>query len=858
MRLSHCWIACLMALLPLLRAPAFSQPPPPERTIDVDDAANEEVLNREIWETMKGLPYATAKAYAARRQRESPPREATVSLPSGWKLTPAGTQTPVGRLPYTAVPFAGQIVVLNNGYYTGAAKAEVSIVDPATAAVNRTLAFDSLFPSAVVRGSDLFISGGIGRKVYRLNERFETVQTYTVNGYAGALAMIDSGHLAVAILTAGGTPADFNKGLYQQGKIAIVNVASGAIEQEEQLGYFPYALCHAGGKLYAALLGENKVVALDEHLKVTKTISVGAAPQQIVADGDTLYVVNSNSDSVSLIDTTRDEVRATISVRGNHTEFGSAPTSIAVDADRLYVTLANMNAIAIFDKKSRRSLGTIPTGWYPTCVLADDTRLVYLSAKGLRPRRPNPQGPQPTAGPRNGPDYVLTLLNGSLGIVPKTDIAPHLREWTRTVAEGSPLFSPASGIRLPIKHIFYIVRENRTYDQVMGDLPQANGDPFLTLFGRDITPNGHRIAEDFVTLDNYYADGEISVLGHSFTTSGYAGPFLEWLGNAAYSGKYKSYPFGTVPGVTSPAYLWDALDAKRVDYRIYGENYFLYTRAYDILRETLGADSPVARKFHARTMELASVTDRGNLFYKFAQSYYGKAQTVRDAEKLMEDAAFVRGLSQFLVGDDRLTTALTDQPRLKRKFAEYLYRYPANYRSWDLTVSDLDRFTAWKTDFDDQVKRGKVAHLHYIWLPNDHTAGAGPTPLPPDQFVAQNDAALGNILETISHSPIWKESLILVTEDDAQNGPDHVDATRTVCLAAGPYVKRGAVVSDRYDQLSLLRTIELLLGLSPLNRSDALAVPMLGIFTDQPDFRPFDRPSLSSHLSEADKARAAR
>ena len=319
-----------------------------------------------------------------------------------------------------------------------------------------------------------------------------------------------------------------------------------------------------------------------------------------------------------------------------------------------------------------------------------------------------------------------------------------------------------------------------------------------------------------MTLDSYFADGEISVLGHSFTTSGYASPFLEWLGNATYSGRYKSYPFGTVPGVTSPSYLWDALDEKHVDYRIYGENYFLYTRAFSILQEAFGPESEIVGKYRARTMELASKTDRGGLFYNFARGYYGRAQTVRDAETLLHEPAFVEGLSQILLGDGSLSAAMEERPRLCRKFAEYLFRYPFNYRSWDLAFSDLDRARVWKADFEDQLlKRGKLARLHYIWLPNDHTAGAGPIPLPPDQLVAQNDAALGKIIETISHTPVWKESLVLVTEDDAQNGPDHVDATRTVCLAIGPYIKRGEVVSDRYDQLSLLRTIELILGLSP-------------------------------------------
>lgn len=212
-------------------------------------------------------------------------------------------------------------------------------------------------------------------------------------------------------------------------------------------------------------------------------------------------------------------------------------------------------------------------------------------------------------------------------------------------------------------------------------------------------------------------------------------------------------------------------------------------------------------------------------------------------------------LSHFLTGDNTLAKALSGDERLRRHFADYLYHYPFNYRSWDLKYSDLDRVKAWKSDFETQLKLGQVAQLHYIWLPNDHTDGMKTETLNVYQFMAQNDAALGRIVEIISKSPVWKESLILVEEDDAQNGPDHVDATRTVALAAGPYVKRGAVVSDRYDQLSMLRTIEVLLGLKSLNSSEQLAVPMFGIFTEKPDFKPFVLTRTSGRLAPADLER---
>jgi hypothetical protein len=430
-----------------------------------------------------------------------------------------------------------------------------------------------------------------------------------------------------------------------------------------------------------------------------------------------------------------------------------------------------------------------------------------------------------------------------------------LAEWTHQVAEGSPLYSPSKGVKLPIRHIFYIVRENRTYDQVLGDLPKGNGDPNLVLFGRDVTPNAHQLVEQFVTLDNYYADAEVSVLGHSFTTSGYASPFLEWLGNESYSGRYKSYPYGSVPSVTSPTYLWDALDARHIDYRIYGENYYLYTRGFAVVNAEFGPDSEMAKRFYAQMMSLATQTDRGRAFYKFASSYYGKANTPEAAYDLLGDTTFAGQLSTFLCGDDTLATALAQRPELRRKFAEYLYRYPSNYRSWDLKYSDLDRFQAWRTDFEQQIKQGHVAQLQYLWLPNDHTGGAGANPLLPEQLVAENDAALGRIVQTIAKSPVWKDSLILITEDDAQNGPDHVDATRTVGLAIGPYVKRGAVVSDRYDQLSLLRTIEVVLGLDPLNRNDALAVPMLSIFSEKPNYTVPLPPKASPNLTDKDQKR---
>ncbi|MFZ1080942.1 MAG: hypothetical protein WAO19_03355, partial [Candidatus Kryptoniota bacterium] len=228
------------------------------------------------------------------------------------------------------------------------------------------------------------------------------------------------------------------------------------------------------------------------------------------------------------------------------------------------------------------------------------------------------------------------------------------------------------------------------------------------------------------------------------------------------------------------------------------------------------------------------------------------ANSAKSALKLLGDSVFAKGISEIFTGDGTLYNALNKNVRLRKTFAEFLYHYPLNYYTWDLWYSDLRRFEAWKADFDQQLKSGSVVPFEYIWLPNDHTGGTNPNYQNPYQLVAQNDIALGLIVQTIAASPIWKNSLILVEEDDAQNGPDHVDATRTEALAAGPYVNRNSVVSDRYDQLSMLRTIELILGLEPLNFEDAMAAPMFGIFSLKPDYAKYVAAPPSNSLSKSD------
>jgi YVTN family beta-propeller protein len=840
-------VLSLLALVFFLSLTVVAQ----ERERVADDPEDEEDLNRELWEFARNTPYEKILEYVEEEQRKSRNAvKAEVELPNGWRLAPAGTQIPVGHLPYEALMFAGKLVVLNTGYYYREPQV-VSVINLESLQVEKTLTLNSLFPSAQVGlDGNLYISGGFDEKVFRLDRDFK-VHEYKVGGYAGGLAALDSDHIAV------GYVATKNKaGAYVAGKLAVLNTSTGKIEREVRVGYFPYSVKALGGNLYVTLLGEDKLLVYSSDLKLLKSLGTGGKPQETCFDGRRLFVVNSDSDNLTIVDTRLNRVTGKVSLAATGSRFGTAPSSCAIDENRLYVTLANTNAMAVLDSRTFKRLALVPTGWYPTKALSNENNIFVVSAKGIQARRPNPKGPQPTGATRI-PGYVLNLLQGTVSVIPKRDITKNAAAWTEDVRAGTPLFDLQSGFKLPIKHIFYIIKENRTYDQVLGDLGRGNGDPSLTLFGESISPVHHQLAKDYVTLDNFFVNGEISVLGHSFTTSGYASPFTEWLANNSYATRWKGYPFGTVPAVTSPAYLWDLLDERKVDYRIYGENYFLFTRAYKLIVDNYGVDSELARKFYDKSMASAAGGDRGNEFFELAVPFYGQAQTPKDALKLLDNQTFTNKLSEFLVGDESLAQEIKKPRafRFKAGLADYLYHYPFNYRSWDLKHSDLDRYKSWKIDFDSQLKSGQVAQLHYIWLPNDHTDGANSKNMDPFQFMAQNDAALGRIVQTISHSPIWKQSLILIEEDDAQNGPDHVDATRTVAFAIGPYVKRGTIVSDRYDQLSMLRTIELLLGLRSLNLSEQVAVPMWGVFTSKPNFEPFVRPPVSSRLSDVDRAR---
>jgi len=517
--------------------------------------------------------------------------------------------------------------------------------------------------------------------------------------------------------------------------------------------------------------------------------------------GTLLFVANANRNTVTVLATQSGKPLETIwAALFPDAPCGSTPNSLALSPDEktLFIANADNNVVAVFDLSRRgksRSLGFIPVGWYPTSVRVtpDGRHLLVANGKGLGSRA-NPHGPQPGINSNTNftVEYIAHLFRGSLSVIDlprRSRLESFLKPHTAEVYRLSPLAPPAdSSIRpsenspiprgprqaSPIKYVFYIIKENRTYDQVFGDMLQGNGDPGLCLFPERITPNHHKLASEFVLLDNFYADAEISADGHEWSMGAYATDFVEKSWPLMYGhNKPRKYPYpaeGTFE-IASPAggYLWDRAKAARISYRSYGEFVTLFT--------------------------------------------------------------------------DPDVPATTSVKSLKGHL-------DPGFRGFDLDYSDLKRSERFISELKRFESEGDMPRLQIIRLPNDHTHGVSRGKHTPRAYVAENDLAFGQIVEAISHSKFWPESAIFVVEDDAQNGPDHVDAHRTLAFVISPYAKRGAVDSNMYSTSSMLRTIELILGLQPMSQFDASARPMFNSFQTVADLRPFNPVPANVDLEE--------
>jgi DNA-binding beta-propeller fold protein YncE len=558
----------------------------------------------------------------------------------------------------------------------------------------------------------------------------------------------------------------------------VCDLRSKKVERKIPLGgeAFAVVVSQKRGEAYVSMWGLKKVLVFDLKTFDKKgEIAVGDHPNEMVLNRaeDLLLVANSHDNAVHVVDL---PMMKTLEVL-NCAPFPNAPNgsttnSLAFSDDEkiLYVANADNNGLVYFDMAERgesKPLGFIPTGWYPTSVRFAAGKIFVANGKGMTSLA-NPEGPSPLrkASDERAGQYIGELYLGTLSAISPPRGMERVA-YSRLFFENTPYQKTGElktegeagnpvpmrvGDASPIKYVFYVIKENRTYDQVLGDMPHGNGDTSLCLFPEKVTPNQHALARDFVLLDNFYVDAEVSADGHNWSTAAYANDFVEKTWPTSYGGRGGNYDYEGTRKVAHPkgGFIWDYCKRAGVSYRTYGE---------------------------------------------FA-----------------DDGANYETLEgHFCPG----------------------------YSAWDMDYQDIRRQADWQRDFDSLLAINQVPRFSTIRFGNDHTSGLHKGAYSPYAAVADNDLALGRLVEHISHSKIWKESAIFILEDDAQNGADHVDAHRSTAYLASPYTKRKYVDHTMYSTTSMLRTMELILGLPPMSQFDAAATPMWRCFTATPDFTPF-------------------
>lgn len=720
----------------------------------------------------------------------------TVQLPNGWSLTPAGRSFPLGDLPLNIAVSASskRMAVTNNGQSVHS----IQLIDPKTETVLHTMLIPKAWYGLVFSEDEnsLYASGGHDNRINK----------YTIAN--NKLTLADSIILGDAwpnkIGPAGIALDEKSDKLFvvtrEDSSLYILSLSTKKILHKMSIGAEGYTcmLSPRKDRLYVSVWGGDQLLSINtSNYKVEARVSVGDNPNEITMTkkGDYLFVANANDNSVSVISVKDMKVIETLDAA----LYANAPSgatsngvSLSSDEKRLYIANADNNSLAVFDVEKpgqSSSLGFIPVGWYPTHVKVVGKKIFVANGKGFTSMA-NPNGPNPirkrqqvgyqkadTQKPMEV-QYIGGLFKGTMSVIdePKMEVMPMLskavysntpytkdKELNAAGEPGNPIPMKV-GDPSPIKHVFYIVKENRTYDQVLGDVKKGNGDTSLVLFGEDITPNQHALVDQFVLLDNFFVDGEVSADGHNWSFGAYATDFLEKNWPTSYGGRGGAYNAeGTrVVANNKGGFIWDLCKKYGVSYRTYGE---------------------------------------------FADDY--KANI----------------------------------PVLEGHFCPY-------YTSWDETVRDTTRFYQWKKEFDSLLTANAVPQLNTLRFINDHTEGLSVGRPTPFAHVADNDWAVGLFVEYLSKSPIWKETAIFIVEDDAQNGPDHVDAHRTTAYVAGGFVKRGFVDHTPYSTSSMLRTIELILGLPPMSQYDAAATPMWRSFNKKADLSHFNSIPAKIDLNE--------
>lgn len=753
---------------------------------------------------------------------QTPKRNASgADLPNGWKITPVGRHATTMDyvLNVQQAPDGKALVGLHSGFNPHG----LAVVDPLTAEVVQRIPQKSAWFGMAWSpdGKRLYVSGGNGNSrrspapspVYAYDYRNGRLSETPVMEFKHRLAANQiywSGlvhHPSKPILYA----ANRHTERVTPGHIVAFDTTSGQRLAEIAVEVAPYdiVLDSAAKRMFVSNWASRSVSVIDlDANRVIASIAVGHNPNDMVLAPDgRLFVSCGNENSVYVVDTKK--LRAVEKIHTamyRNAPVGSTPNALALDPSSkfLFVANADNNNIAVVhvgEEEESNVMGFIPSPWYPSALqVSKDGKFLFVgTAKGLGGYS-NERGPHsPLAGTEGeGAGSIKSLQRGSIGVVPLSNLKNDIKTWTKQAMANMPYHddllaqakAPVSGPTIvpsqvgagsPIKHVIYIIKENRTYDQVFGDIPKGNGDPRITIFGRQITPNHHKIAEEFVLLDNLYCDGEVSVDGHSWSNSAYATDFNEKLWPPNYGGISQALP--TAAYVPSSGHLWDQAARKGLTYRSYGEY----------------------------------------------------AQRVSDGGRQYMDAASgVGGLVGHVSPNYKL----------------------AGMRDTENAKAFITEFDEYEKNYDSTDPAQRLPNFIVMSLGEDHTVGTTPGRPTPRAAVASNDYALGMIVERVTRSRYWKETAIFVIEDDAQDGSDHVDARRTIGLIISPYTKRKALDSTLYTTSSMLRTMELLLGLPPMTQYDAAATPMYASFTDKADFTGYQLEQPRIDINELNSERA--
>ncbi len=713
-----------------------------------------------------------------------------VQLPNQWKLTPAGSSLPLGDFPM-------QLVVAPSKKYAaaincGVSRQHIQIVDleKMTQIDDETVGKSWYGLAFTPDEKHLIASGGNDNTLIIFKNDKGNITRDTVIKLADAAwpknKVCATGIAATDKMVFAATKED--SALY------VCDLTTRQITKRIPLSSEAYSVVLNPflNEIYVSLWGLKRIEVIDmQSLTRKATIPVGDHPNEMILNkkGSVLFVANSLDNSVSVVDLVKKrEIEVLNAALYPNAPNGSTTNALALTDDEktLYIANADNNCLAVFDVEKigeSRAKGFIPTGWYPTSVKLVGKKIYVANGKGMSSLA-NPEGPSPLKKREDGraAQYIGALFKGSLSAIDIPD-EKTLATFSKLVYENTPYKKekelmtegePGNPIPMrvgdasPIKYVFYVIKENRTYDQIFGDIPEGNGDPKLCLFPEKVTPNQHKIVKDYVLMDNFYVDAEVSADGHNWTMAAYANDFVEKTWPTSYGGRGGNYDYEGSRRVAFPksGFLWDNCQRNGVTYRTYGE-----------------------------------FADDGKAAYQTLEGHICP-----------------------------------------------------NYSSWDMNYQDIMREKDFERDFDSLLAINQVARFNTIRFGNDHTSGMSKGAYSPNAAVADNDLAVGKLIEHLSNSSIWKETAVFIIEDDAQNGADHVDAHRSTGYVVSPYVKRKMVDHTMYSTSSMVRTMELILGLPPMSQYDAAATPMYRCFTNTPDFTPFKAIPASVDINERNVA----